>query len=116
MIRMSKSKPSISPLARQEKAMMSTTERAHAPLHPRSVIARRAGDLLQLIGDAFAAWRSWQERQATIRDLRAWDDRMLKDIGLTRGEIIAAVDGQLQRGGCGRPHQATERRGARPRS
>jgi uncharacterized protein YjiS (DUF1127 family) len=108
MICMSKSKPS-------EKAMVSTTERAHAPLHPRSVIGRKAGDLLQLIGDAFAAWRSWHERQATIRDLRAWDDRMLKDIGLTRGEIIAAVDGQLQRGVHRRANEGTGRCGARPR-
>jgi hypothetical protein len=41
---------------------------------------------------------------------------MLKDIGLTRGEIIAAVDGQLQRGGRRRPNPGTERCGARPRS
>ena len=77
------------------------TRRCAAP--PSERHRSRAAAFLQFIGDALAAWRSWQEREATIRDLRAWDDRMLKDIGLTRGEIIAAVDGRLERGRCRRP-------------
>jgi uncharacterized protein YjiS (DUF1127 family) len=34
-----------------------------------------------------------RRRRAAIRELRALDHRTLKDMGLTRGEIIAAVDG-----------------------
>ena len=101
--------------------MLSTTERADARLRPRSAIAptpasrgyrsrgpltlagRSAGALLRIIGNALAAWRCRRERTAAIRDLRDWDDWMLKDIGLTRGEIIAAVDGRLERGRCRRP-------------
>ena len=96
--------------------MVSTTERADARLRPRSaaplmpatrahplrapltLAGRSAGALLRIIDAALAAWRSRREREAAICDLRSWNDWMLKDIGLTRGEIIAAVDGRLQRG------------------
>jgi uncharacterized protein YjiS (DUF1127 family) len=55
--------------------------------------------LLRLIGGVLADWRCRRQRAAAIRELRAWNDWMLMDIGLTRGEIIAAVDGRLERGG-----------------
>jgi uncharacterized protein YjiS (DUF1127 family) len=45
---------------------------------------------------AAAAWSrymAWQMRRASARILRALDDRMLRDIGLTRGEIDRAVRG-----------------------
>ena len=101
--------------------MVSTTRRADARLRPGSAVpltlatrgyplrwpltlaGRGAGALLRFIDDARAAWRCRRERKAAIRDLRDWDDKMLKDIGLTRGEIVAAVDGRLQRGGFERP-------------
>lgn len=41
---------------------------------------------------AVAAWRN---RQATVREILSLDDRMLRDIGLTRAEAWAAVDGTL---------------------
>ena len=44
-------------------------------------------------------WRERRRRKAAIRELRAVDDRTLKDMGLTRGEIVAAVDGEVYRGG-----------------
>jgi uncharacterized protein YjiS (DUF1127 family) len=71
----------------------------HAP--GSSVIdlaARGAGALARRVGALFAELRCRRERAAAIRELRAWDDRLLKDIGLTRGEIRAAVDGELVRG------------------
>ena len=43
-------------------------------------------------------FRKWRKRRAAIDELAALDDRLLKDIGLYRGEIEAAVDGLLERG------------------
>jgi uncharacterized protein YjiS (DUF1127 family) len=43
-------------------------------------------------------FREWRKRRAAIDELAALDDRWLKDIGLYRGEIEAAVDGLLERG------------------
>jgi uncharacterized protein YjiS (DUF1127 family) len=64
--------------------------------------------MLRAIGASWGRVRARWRRKAAIRDLRAVDDRTLKDMGLTRGEIVAAVDGQLCRGdqvraglGCG---------------
>ena len=51
--------------------------------------------LLRTIGATFRRWREWRRRRAAIRELRTLDDRALKDMGLTRGEIVAAVDGQI---------------------
>ena len=42
-------------------------------------------------------WRAYalrRERNAAVRELRAFDDRMLKDIGINRSEIEWVVDGQ----------------------
>jgi uncharacterized protein YjiS (DUF1127 family) len=53
---------------------------------------------VQVFGAIFRRWRERRQRKAAIRDLRALSDRALKDMGLTRGEIVAAVDGQVYRG------------------
>ena len=37
--------------------------------------------------------KSWIARQAAIRALEALDDRLLSDIGVSRFEIAAIVDG-----------------------
>ena len=42
-------------------------------------------------------WRAYalrRERNAAVRELHALDDRALKDIGITRGEIEWVVDGE----------------------
>jgi uncharacterized protein YjiS (DUF1127 family) len=54
--------------------------------------------LAQVFGAIFRRWRERRRRNAALRDLRALSDRALKDMGLTRGEIVAAVDGQVYRG------------------
>lgn len=43
---------------------------------------------------ARTAWRAyvkWYERRAAMRHLGSLDDRMLKDIGISRGEIQAVA-------------------------
>jgi uncharacterized protein YjiS (DUF1127 family) len=54
-------------------------------------LGRRIGAAL------LAAWRdaaNWLERKRAIRQLHALDDRALRDIGLDRSEIDAAVEGR----------------------
>ena len=49
--------------------------------HPR---ARRAAR--DIAGKLLATWRGWRRRARDRAELASLDDRMLKDIGLTRGE------------------------------
>jgi uncharacterized protein YjiS (DUF1127 family) len=60
---------------------------------------------MRVIDRTFRRWRERRQRQAAIRDLRALSDRTLKDMGLTRGEIVAAAHGQVYRGEPVRPHE-----------
>ena len=39
--------------------------------------------------------RAWRNRHAALRQLLALDDHLLQDIGLSRAEVQAAVDGTL---------------------
>jgi uncharacterized protein YjiS (DUF1127 family) len=41
------------------------------------------------------AVRQWRERRRATHELQSLDDRLLKDIGITRGEVWAAVHGAL---------------------
>jgi uncharacterized protein YjiS (DUF1127 family) len=41
-----------------------------------------------------AVWRAVQNRRAVGR-LAEWDDRMLRDVGLTRGDVHAALAGRV---------------------
>lgn len=45
----------------------------------------------QHVATAWSRYMTWQARRASLRILRALDDHMLQDIGLTRGDIDAAV-------------------------
>jgi len=53
------------------------------------------GNLLSVLSGGLAAW---SERRAALRELNALDDRMLKDIGITRGDIPAVVAGMTAAG------------------
>jgi uncharacterized protein YjiS (DUF1127 family) len=44
---------------------------------------------------ALAALTAWRNRRAAWREILLLDDRMLQDIGLTRADAWAAVDGTL---------------------
>lgn len=57
--------------------------------HPYSVTARlaigaRAHTILASIADAFSAW---QERASQRRTLARLDDRLLRDMGLSRADV-----------------------------
>jgi uncharacterized protein YjiS (DUF1127 family) len=67
-----------------------------------SVVSRQAprvsvalGNLFAVLGGSLAAW---SERRAALRELNALDDRMLSDIGITRGDIPAVVAGMTAAG------------------
>ncbi len=45
-----------------------------------------------------ARLRSWQKKRRAIRDLQGLDERLLADIGLTRGDIRPVVEGLLATG------------------
>lgn len=46
---------------------------------------------------AIESYRHWRTRRTAVRELRALDDRLLRDIGINRGDIENAVDGLLSR-------------------
>lgn len=52
---------------------------------------------------ALGALATWRDRRAAVREILLLDDRMLRDIGLTRADAWAAVDGTLGIRTQGRP-------------
>lgn len=53
---------------------------------------------LRAAGAIAAGWRAgaqWRKRRRAIRELSAFDDRMLHDIGLDRSGIEAAIRGAM---------------------
>jgi uncharacterized protein YjiS (DUF1127 family) len=46
------------------------------------------------VAAGWRGWSAWIARRRAMRDLSALDDRSLRDIGLNRSEIEAAVDGR----------------------
>ena len=81
---------------------------AATPDHRPAAKTRRGGpagrlarDILTDIGGAvplraLARLRRWHKRRKAIAELGALDDRMLKDIGVSRGAIRELVDAQLR--------------------
>ena len=49
--------------------------------------------LAQLFGD----FRRWLELQAVVREMEQLDDRVLNDIGVTRGGIRSAIERGVRR-------------------
>jgi len=62
-----------------------------------SVIVRAAAIALpRAVRSALRAVAAWSDRRAALREILLLDDRMLRDIGLTRADAWAAVDGTLR--------------------
>ncbi len=63
-------------------------------------IAVHADESVSAIGraivGAFEGFKRWRTRQASIRELAALDDHMLRDIGIHRSEIRSVVEGLLK--------------------
>jgi len=50
------------------------------------------GALFQAIGRAVSGVQAYLARRRAMDELSQLDDRMLSDIGLARGELMAAID------------------------
>ncbi len=59
----------------------------------RRVIGRAKTKRAETVRGLFRALAEWCRRRAAVARLQRLDDRMLKDIGLHRSEIDAAVNG-----------------------
>ena len=52
---------------------------------------RRVGDLAMRLRRAVDLLLTWRERARQRRQLRSLNDRMLRDIGLTRADVLAEI-------------------------
>lgn len=68
--------------------------RSNPPRHPHSGVPH---GLLAPIRSLWGSFQRTQLRRALRLVLDSLDDRMLKDIGIARGEIDAVVEGSLDR-------------------
>ena len=72
-------------------------DRAHQ--ERAEVLARAGHRLVTAVAGAAVTigggLRQWRERRRATHELMSLDDRLLKDIGITRGEVWAAVHGEL---------------------
>lgn len=50
-----------------------------------------------LVKTAFAKVVAWQRHQSAVAELAQLDDRLLADLGLSRSDIAAAIDGNVHR-------------------
>ncbi len=70
---------------------MSTTNRSSLPatrVHLGCSARPERSGLLNLFGAILDRLLEWQERAAQRRHLAGLDDRMLRDIGLSRAEVV----------------------------
>ncbi len=87
-------------------------------LKPMPTLLTRAAGFLEKGANAAArADVRWRQRRKAVRELSAIDDRLLRDIGLYRGEVYALATGKvsladLESRKNSRPSAATEPRGA----
>ena len=77
--------------AAQQTMTQSETESATQSIG--SAIAAFASSLAAAVGSIASA----HTKRKAIADLRQLDDRMLADIGLSRSDIVAAVNGEIYR-------------------
>jgi uncharacterized protein YjiS (DUF1127 family) len=60
-------------------------------LHAHDVLQRFVLAVTAALRNAAAAWHRSRRRRAALRELQTLDDRMLKDIGVTRSELSSLV-------------------------
>jgi uncharacterized protein YjiS (DUF1127 family) len=66
-----------------------------APAAPHAIAGQSwARELLAVLKYWWVAYMTWRIQQAAIAELWSMSERELKDIGLTRSEIIGAVRGE----------------------
>lgn len=65
--------------------------RDYSSVHAGTQRGQRTGDSVAGLKGKIQTWRN---RRAAVRELSRLDDRMLRDIGLTRADIAAAVAGE----------------------
>ncbi len=76
---------------------LARAEAERAQQFPKIVFAAARGLAARLAG-LWLGFRAGQQRRMAIGQLASLDDRMLRDIGLERSQIPAAVDGMLSDG------------------
>jgi uncharacterized protein YjiS (DUF1127 family) len=64
-------------------------------LRHREIVERAKAMRVELLREIWRQVRSWYQRRLALAQLRALDDATLKDIGLHRSGIEAAVDKRL---------------------
>ena len=60
---------------------------AHVDYRPHLGLAYAGTKLHDALATAFATVRTWYLRASARRELRARDDRLLADVGITRAEV-----------------------------
>src|SRR5580765_4295402 len=60
-----------------------------------ATVGRAVGAVAGRARAALGALAAWRDRQVALHQLLSLDERMLRDIGLTRADAWAAVDGTL---------------------
>ena len=83
------------------------------------IVGGAARSLTAGLADLWRRYRTAQRKRAAIAQLAGLDIRLLRDIGLERSQIVAAVDGLLSQGTvartAGRTAATNENRTPKPR-
>lgn len=72
-----------------------TVYKLDAPVHEPTKAVRGLVSVVYRLAGEIARIAAAIEARRSVKHLLAWDDRMLKDIGLTRGDVVAAVSGSV---------------------
>lgn len=70
---------------------MTTITFFEPPPHPIKAQLQRIGAFFLKIADRFREWQMEIDRRRDANTLAALDDRVLKDMGISRSEIISVV-------------------------
>lgn len=79
-----------------QQAVQQTMTQSQADIATQSVGSAFA-NMASSLANAIASVASARTKRKAIADLRQLDDRMLADIGLSRTDIVAAVNGEIYR-------------------